>query len=390
MAKLSIIILPACGSATVFPDVLVPVVGQPKIPSDLIGTTLHVPSRRELEDHLGLLGGNPSFTKHMEVFRGPEAMSHVTQQLRSEIGLATSTDGLFRCAQDPSCLQVWTTALAFTGKTIRITEILASWSMSETGVGNVCHVNAGRDVAYCHVPSDVYKSGLSWLAMGVPVDAPLQEPLPVGVRCHDMGPNSQDAPCHLVSGNEFMAAQIENIDRHFQSAKSEIPATSASTEVVSLGWSGNARMRGQLTSGGMCLDVGGDTSVNGATVQMWSCLGNDNQKWESRLLNLLSRSPDELIFYGNGRPTHCLDVPGGNLMEGQAVWIWECDDSQIMQQWDWKEGPLGRLNLKGHPQWCLERSDSEGGYPFMALCSDSETQVWTDKEVPSTESSLVV
>merc|ERR1719446_244556 len=179
-------------------------------------------------------------------------MSYVASQLQSETGLAMSSDELFRCAQEPSCLQVWTTADALTGKTVRITEILGSWSMSETGVGNVCHVNARRDVAYCHVPSDAYKSGLSWLAMGVPVDMPLQEPLPVGVRCHDMGPSSRDAPCHLLSGNEFMAAQLANIDARIGTFNGQVLGTAAGPEIVSLGW-GSEPASGTIMGGSQCL-----------------------------------------------------------------------------------------------------------------------------------------
>jgi len=415
MAKLSAMCFPLISNAIVFPDELVPVRGQPKWPSDLIGRTMRVPSTSELERHLDMLGANPSFTKHMETFRGSEPMIRMTSQLQSETGLTMSVDELFECAQQTQCQQIWTTADALTGKTVRITTVLSSWNMSETGVGNVCHVDAQRDVAYCHVPADPYKSGLSWLAMGVPVDSPQQEPLPVGIRCHDMGPSSQDAPCHLLSGNEFMAARVENMDTYLASGGVEITNTTTNDIVVSLGWTGSLEQQGAVY-GGMCLDVGGGISVNGAPVQMWSCLGNDNQKWTSTLFNPMNRQ-GALGFSGDcqgdkrgagnvfPRVTHCLAVPGGNLEAGQAVWIWECDGSDF-QDWQWTTeyvpdpacptcpGPHltsnGRqhLSLTAYPSWCLERPSistfaggqlrqmGDGGHPFIAPCSDSELQLW--------------
>merc|ERR1711904_655440 len=155
--------------------------------------------------------------------KGMDAMNNMASQLQREFGLAMSGEELFRCAADPACLQVWTTDDALMDKQIRITDVIGSWSMTEKGVGNVCHVNAGKDVAFCHVPSDAYKSGLSWLALGVPVDAPSQRPLPVAVRCHDMGPSSHDAPCHLLAGNEFMAARLDRMDNY---TKAQIPSWS--------------------------------------------------------------------------------------------------------------------------------------------------------------------
>merc|ERR1711865_898679 len=114
--------------------------------------------------------------------------------------------------------------MGLSGKTIRITDVIASWNMSETGVGNACHVNVNKDLALCHIPSDIYKTGIAWMAVGSPVDAPEEKSLPVAVRCHDMSLSMQDmedhnmvsSSCHLLSGNEFMAARPESILRESQ------------------------------------------------------------------------------------------------------------------------------------------------------------------------------
>jgi hypothetical protein len=271
-------------------------------------------------------------------------------------------------------LEVWTTADALTGKTVRITQILGSWSMSETGVGNVCHVKADHNVAFCHVPFDKYKSGLSWLAMGVPVDMPLDKPLPVAVRCHDMGPSSHDAPCHLLSGNEFMAAQIDHINTHLPSGASQIPTTASDATVVSLGWAPDYTPHA-LHSGSMCLDLAGGACVNGAPVQMWECNGLSRQNWDSSLFDgsdaplagqirsLSGPDPDDWC---------CLDVPGGNVANGQEMWVWDCENSPTVFGWSGNS-----LQLQSNPEYCLEQNPyDEGGRPFLAFCSGSEAQVW--------------
>lgn len=174
-------------------------------------------------------------------------------------------------------------------------------------------------------------------------------------------------------------------DTQWQLRENEIPANSANTSVVSLGWGGLLPEK-LLTSGGMCLDVGGGASVNGAPVQMWSCLGNANQIWTSDLFpssQVLPAKNSSLFFAGdNESPSHCLDVPNGNIEEGQVVWLWECIKDSPTQDWQWSSAAIweysGQLSLHEYPDWCLERSDSEGGYPFLASCSDSEAQVWSN------------
>lgn len=289
------------------------------------------------------------------------------------------------------------------------------------GVGNVCHVTANRDAAFCHRPSDAYKSGSSWLALGVPVDSPLDAPLPVAVRCHDMGPISQDAPCHLLSGNEFMAVQVENIDTYAQSDQTEIQGITAETQIVSLGWHpppcpekppAPSKFNWQ-NDGGLCLDVAGGVGSNGAPVQMWDCNGLDTQVW---LQKPNDRVGCQFPWPTNGSPTYggadtppgqpgkyCLGVPGDNVVEGQTLKLWDCSQSPSKLGWlkpywhprgSWKSGhPTGGHDLrvifsdetcfdKSTGQFhdhckslCVEAAD-EGSSPFLAACSGSDTQMW--------------
>lgn len=309
-------------------------------------------------------------------------MSQVVAHLQTEIGLAMQADDVFHCAQDPSCLQVWTTADALVGKNIRITQVLGSWNMSEVGVGNVCHVNSEKDAVFCHLPLDAYKSGLSWLAMGVPDDSPLQQPLPVGVRCHDTGPSSADAPCHLLSGNEFMVAKTEHINMSKVSAGSVLDSAEHPA-IVSLGWKPapsppdyHSEMFISDPDEVLCFDVAGGDGYNGALLQLWDCYSGENQWWRTAID--LSEG-GHLSFKGDGTDRGCIDVPDGNFAEGQTVWIWECSDD-APQWWDMDndqtDGPrVGNLQNSG---WCLERPEdaSAGDVPFLMPCSDSFAQQW--------------
>merc|ERR1712031_142204 len=97
----------------------------------------------------------------------------------------------------------------------------------------------------------------------------------------------------------------------------------------------------------------------------------------------LNGDADSIRFSGDGAlakggvtdGTHCLDVPGGNAVAGQTVWLWECNDGDY-QKWSWGDATTypyqGRLTLDAFPDLCLEQSDSQGDYPFLAPCSDSE------------------
>lgn len=303
--------------------------------------------------------------------------------MHKELGLSLSGDELSRCAEEPSCLQVWTTARVLMNEVVRITDVIGSWNMTENGVGNVCHVNAGKDVAFCHIPSDVYKSGTSWLALGVPVDAPNQKPLPVAVRCHDMGPSNHNPPCHLLAGNEFMAARLENIDTQMQvmQRQSQGSVKTMAPTVVSLGWHEASPVSVTIMGDGKCLDVGGGEAVDGAPVQLWTCLGNNNQIWERAFVPWA----DSIGFYGaSHKPTHCLDVPGANLVAGQEMWLWDCGSNFGTQDWllDARvainaDRPTQLKLTIDDQQWCLERTNlDDGSRPTIQTCNGSPQQDW--------------
>ncbi len=67
-----------------------------------------------------------------------------------------------------------------------------------------------------------------------------------------------------------------------------------------------------FASAGLCLDVVGQSTANGAAVQVWSCSGNANQEW--------TYDGTSLRVYG----TKCLDVTGGNTTNGTKLPIQDC------------------------------------------------------------------
>lgn len=214
------------------------------------------------------------------------------------------------------------------------------------------------------------------------MDAPHEKPLPVAVRCHDMGPSHRDAPCHLLAGNEFMAARFESIDSYTQITQSDDQNLMAgrTSIIVPLGWCSLCYRYDFLLTGGFvngaglqCLDVAGGMSVDGAIIQSWSCIGNANQNWAVTGDGIVHHVEGKLKFggdnAGHGGPTHCLDVPGGNLVAGQTMWLWTCDDSISTQNW-WV-GPDGLQLTVGDEMWCLERPDSnDGSLPTLQLCKE--------------------
>lgn len=62
----------------------------------------------------------------------------------------------------------------------------------------------------------------------------------------------------------------------------------------------------------LCLDVAGKSRAAGATVQLWQCSTNDNQRW--------TWDGQALKVYGSA----CLDVTDGHNEDGAGLQIWPC------------------------------------------------------------------
>jgi len=392
MAVRSCMALATVASGFYFPDTLVEVPNQPKSPADLIDIETPTASWSILDAHMGELAATPEFTKHMNVFKGVHATRDMSVVLRKETGLTLSGEDWFRCAQDPDCFEVWTTASALMNNTIRITDVVGSWNMSETGVGNACHVNIARDHAMCHIPSDPYKHGISWMALGVPVDTPMQKALPVALRCHDMCPTSDVSQCHVLAGNEFMAAQTVNI--HFYTQGEKDSALTAVVDHPSIhidklhypspyhtyltdtcqGYKGS-QMSGYMpcyspniivhTPSRRCLGVADNS--NGAPLEVNHCTqGNLNQQW-------LFDSNAQSLTLASGK---CVDAPGGNINAAQLLELWECNGLPQQQYGLDVDAITTYEKMQASP--LLATSEGDGGSIFSSVSSDASLclDVW--------------
>ncbi|MEV7805594.1 ThuA domain-containing protein [Microbispora sp. NPDC088329] len=114
---------------------------------------------------------------------------------------------------------------------------------------------------------------------------------------------------------------------------------------------------------GRCLDVNGASQTNGATVLIWDCNGQNNQKWTST-------SASELRVYGN----KCLDVNGGGTANGTAVIIWDCN-GQNNQKWRFNSD--GSITAVGANK-CLDVSGTANGTKAQIYtCNGQNNQKWT-------------
>lgn len=82
---------------------------------------------------------------------------------------------------------------------------------------------------------------------------------------------------------------------------------------------------------GLCLDVAGQGTYNGAVVDQWSCWGGSNQLWQPVVFNDGSM---EIVGQGSGK---CLDV--ANSSWGQQLVIWTCEWGTTQRFWE--QTPLG-------------------------------------------------
>ncbi|EIN08697.1 carbohydrate-binding module family 13 protein [Punctularia strigosozonata HHB-11173 SS5] len=76
------------------------------------------------------------------------------------------------------------------------------------------------------------------------------------------------------------------------------------------------------TSSNKCLDVTGGQDVDGVKLQVWDCSGSDaNQKFY-------------YTAYGDNHHGKCLDLPSGSLNDGTQVQLWTCDGGNPNQVWN--------------------------------------------------------
>ncbi|GAA0254971.1 lectin [Saccharothrix mutabilis subsp. mutabilis] len=114
------------------------------------------------------------------------------------------------------------------------------------------------------------------------------------------------------------------------------------------------------SAGGKCVDVSGNSSADGARIQLWSCHSGANQQWtvEGSTLRALGK---------------CMDAAGTG--DGSAVRLWTCNGSSAQ---NWTVGSNGSLvNASGK---CLDAnggSSADGTALIVWSCHGGTNQRWT-------------
>lgn len=80
-------------------------------------------------------------------------------------------------------------------------------------------------------------------------------------------------------------------------------------------WSPSAIGKGTLATLGRCLDIAGNSSANGAQVDLYDCNGVGGQQW-------VPQANGSILNPQSGR---CLDSPNGNTANGTRLQIWDCN-----------------------------------------------------------------
>ena len=88
---------------------------------------------------------------------------------------------------------------------------------------------------------------------------------------------------------------------------------------------------------GKCLDAEANSNFNGATVQLWSCSGQNNQDWK---MIELGNSFFKIV---NVKFNRCLDADTGAITrDGTRVQLWDCSgrDNQKWFKLDLNQGTI--------------------------------------------------
>jgi len=93
-----------------------------------------------------------------------------------------------------------------------------------------------------------------------------------------------------------------------------------------------------------CMDIVGGKAVQGASVQVWNCNGNDNQKfiWCSDG-RIVSRMNDNM----------CLDIPGGDPTKSANLQIWPCNRADG-QYWMYDGNTMSIYPYKTGEKMCMD------------------------------------
>ncbi|MBM2618826.1 RICIN domain-containing protein [Actinoplanes sp. LDG1-06] len=138
----------------------------------------------------------------------------------------------------------------------------------------------------------------------------------------------------------------------------------------------------KVTKSGMCIDVPGASSANGALLQQWGC--TSGAAWQQ--FKLVAAGSNYLLQ--NVSSGKCVDVPGASTTSGVQLQQWGCASAQTNQQW--------RLAASGTDTFqiinvgnglCVSDKDastSSGAAIIQETCTANSNKQWAFTPVGST------
>ncbi|MEU4164645.1 RICIN domain-containing protein [Actinoplanes sp. NPDC026670] len=130
----------------------------------------------------------------------------------------------------------------------------------------------------------------------------------------------------------------------------------------------------KVTKSGMCLDVPGASTANGALLQQWGCTANS--AWQQ--FTLVASGSAYLIK--NVNSGKCVDVPGWSTASGVQLQQYACVSSQANQQWTLVLSGSGTYQLVNvNSGLCVSDKDAStasGGAIIQETCTANTNKQW--------------
>jgi pectate lyase len=130
----------------------------------------------------------------------------------------------------------------------------------------------------------------------------------------------------------------------------------------------------KVTKSGMCLDVPGASTANGALLQQWGCTAN--AAWQQ--FTLVASGSAYLVK--NVNSGKCVDVPGWSTVSGVQLQQYTCVASQANQQWTLVASGSGTYQLVNvNSGLCVsdrDASTASGAAIIQETCTANTNKQW--------------
>ncbi|MFS0698009.1 pectinesterase family protein [Streptomyces nitrosporeus] len=126
---------------------------------------------------------------------------------------------------------------------------------------------------------------------------------------------------------------------------------------------------------GMCVDVPGASSANGALLQQWGC--TEGAAWQQFTLQAEGSDRYRLVSRSSGK---CVDVPAGSKESGVRLQQWGCGSGQANQQWTLVPSGTGTYQVVNvNSGLCMSdkgASTASGAAIIQETCTHNSNKQW--------------